>query len=53
LFLEMPGTQLNLAALARLSGIEAATCRAALQALEEAGFVGQTRDGMYMRRQSL
>ena len=49
-FLEIPGTQLPAADAARLSGLEVASCRIILEALEDTGFLARARSGLFVRR---
>jgi hypothetical protein len=49
-FLEIPGTQMNVADAARLSGLDHALCGVILSALEDARFLRRGRDGLYQRR---
>jgi len=48
-FLEMPGLRLTHAQARRLWGLDASSCEALLEALVDAKFLFQTRDGAYMR----
>jgi len=48
-FLEIPGTQMNVADAARLSGLDHALCGVILSALEDARFLRRGRDGLYQR----
>ena len=48
-FIEVPGTQVTSAQVARLSGIEPDRCAALLEALADAGFLRQLSDGRYSR----
>jgi hypothetical protein len=50
IFLEMPGTQLSVAAAARLSGVESDRCCTILAALEDARFLSRSRSGLFIRR---
>jgi Fic family protein len=49
MFLEVPGTRLSIDEAARLTGVEQATCRIILKALEEARFLKCRPDGLFMR----
>jgi hypothetical protein len=49
MFLEVPGTRLSIDEASRLSGVEQATCRIILQALEEARFLKCRPDGLFTR----
>jgi hypothetical protein len=49
-YVEMPGLKLTLAQMARLCALRSDECRTALVALVAAGFLRETRDGMYQRR---
>jgi hypothetical protein len=48
-FVEMPGLRLTTAQAQRLWGLERDVCDALLGALVDAKFLGQTRDGSYVR----
>jgi DNA-binding IclR family transcriptional regulator len=48
-FIEVPGTQLSLAEISRLGGVEPARCEAILDALMSAGFLSRGRDGRFRR----
>ena len=48
-FLETPGMQLTPEQMERLSGVESATCKAVLDDLVRAGFLGSSADGSYRR----
>ncbi len=48
-FLEMPGLRLAPAQAARLWALDSRTCDWVLKALVDAGFLWQTREGMYLR----
>jgi hypothetical protein len=52
-FLEMPGLRLTTPQARRLWGLDAAACDALLGALVESKFLFQTRDGAYMRVESV
>ena len=47
-FLEIPGTQLSAADAARLSGLEIASCRIILEALQDARFLARARGGLFL-----
>jgi hypothetical protein len=48
-FLEMPGLRLTVSQAQRLCGVDPASCKAILDALVEAKFLGIKRDGSYGR----
>ena len=48
-FSEIPGTQLSLAEVSRLSGLEPERCQPLLDALISAGFLSRGRDGRFRR----
>ena len=48
-FLEMPGLRLTVPQAQRLCGVDPAICKAILDALVEAKFLGIKRDGSYGR----
>jgi len=48
-FVEMPGLRLTPAQARRLWGLERDVCEAMLGALVDAKFLGQTRDGAFIR----
>jgi hypothetical protein len=48
-YLEMPGLRLTEAQARRLWGLDAASCSALLGALVDANFLFRTRDGSFMR----
>ena len=48
-FLEMPGLRLTEAQARRLWNLDAAACRALLDALVDSQFLFRTRDGAFMR----
>jgi hypothetical protein len=48
-FVEMPGLRLTAAQAQRLWGLDAEACKALLNALVEAKFLSQTRDGAFVR----
>jgi hypothetical protein len=52
IFLEIPGTQLSIDDASRLSGLEPATCRLVLTALEDARFFSRAGNGLFIRRTS-
>jgi hypothetical protein len=49
-FLEIPGTRLNVGDASRLAGLDDLLCQEILIALEHANFLKQGRDGRYQRR---
>jgi Fic family protein len=52
-FLELPGLRLTLAQAQRLWHMERAVCERVLRALVEEAFLRQTRDGAFVKRESL
>ena len=52
-FMEMPGLRLTLAQAQRLWSIDQSLCLALLVALVDVGFLMVTRDGAYVRLQSV
>ncbi len=50
-FVEMPGLRLTEPQARRLWGLEQEVCGGLLQALVDAGFLLQTRDGAYVRNE--
>lgn len=50
---EMPGLRLTRAQAQRLWGLDAPVCDAVLGMLVDAKFLGQTRDGVYFRKESV
>jgi hypothetical protein len=52
-FLEMPGLRLTTPQARRLWGLDAALCDALLGALVDANFLFRTRDGAFMRVESM
>jgi hypothetical protein len=52
-FLEMPGLRLTEAQARRLWGLDAASCSALLGALVDANFLFRTRDGAFMRVETM
>jgi hypothetical protein len=51
--MEMPGLRLTVPQARRLWGLDAAHCEMLLRSLVEAKFLFQTRDGAYMRVETL
>ena len=51
-FLEIPGTQLTPEQASTLAGLEVATCRIILEALEDAHFLTRARGELFVRRAS-
>jgi DNA-binding IclR family transcriptional regulator len=49
MFLEVPGTRLSPADVSRLAGLDPSICHQILCALEDAHFLKQGRDGLFMR----
>jgi DNA-binding IclR family transcriptional regulator len=49
MFLEVPGTRLSLADVSRLAGLDPSICHQILSALEDAHFLKQGHDGLFMR----
>jgi DNA-binding IclR family transcriptional regulator len=49
MFLEMPGTRLSLHDVSRLAGLDPSTCRQILRVLQDAHFLKQGRNGLFMR----
>lgn len=49
-YVEMPGLRLTAAQAQRLWGLERDVCNSLLRTLVEARFLGQTRDGAFVRR---
>ena len=49
-FLEMPGTQITLGDAARLTGLEHDICQVVLGALEDARFIRQRHNGVFVQR---
>ena len=52
-FLEMPGLRLTEPQARRLWGLDAASCSALLGALVDANFLFRTRDGAFMRVETI
>jgi hypothetical protein len=52
-FLEMPGLRLTEAQARRLWGLDEAACAALLDALVDTGFLFRTRDGAFMRVETI
>ena len=50
-YLEMPGLRLTLAQAMRLFNLDALTCDVALRTLVEDGFLWQTPQGAFLRRE--
>jgi hypothetical protein len=52
-FLEMPGLKLTRAQARRLWGIDEMTCDTLLEVLVESNFLARTRDGSFVRSESI